>query len=285
MPKLDPDDHDTGSNLPSPKRGTYARGKDPYAAEVRLLMDLMGQQREYAATNLGAAQYLGYLECHMAAMPIRRELANLDLIQPFIRGRVLEWGCAYARDSCIYRTRLGDSVELYGADTHKADTFKPFHDYCGIRYQQVQHPYRLEYADAFFDTVTSTGVLEHVPDALNSVREIHRVLKPGGHFVITFLPNHYSYTEAFQRFRKFGGHERLYTMEQGRRMLTEHGYEVVDSWYFLVLPTMLTGFPARLKAAWDRNTDTLWRLNTVLERLWPINRIASNLSLIARKPG
>ena len=285
MPSLDSEHHEAAEKLPAPRCGSYARGADSYAAEVRLLHELMGQQREYNATHPDVAMGLGYLECHMSALPIRRELANVDLILPFIRGRVLEWGCAYGRDSCIFRTRLGDAVELHGTDVHPPDSFKPFHDFSGIRYQQVQHPYLLDYPDASFDTVTSTGVLEHVPDDLNSVREVCRVLKPGGYFVVTFLPNLYSYTEAVQRWRKTVAHDRLYTMRQAQRMLTDNGFELIDSWYYLLVPTMLNGFPARLKAAWDQNTDLIWRLNTVIERLWPVNRIASNLSLIARKPG
>lgn len=46
----------------------------------------------------------------------------------------------------------------------------------------------LPFASASFDTVLSHEVLEHVHDDAASVREIARVLRPGGRFVL-FLPN------------------------------------------------------------------------------------------------
>ncbi len=42
----------------------------------------------------------------------------------------------------------------------------------------------LPFQDASFDLVVSAGVLHHVPDIAAAIAEIHRVLKPGGLFVI-----------------------------------------------------------------------------------------------------
>lgn len=39
---------------------------------------------------------------------------------------------------------------------------------------------RLEFPDNFFDIVYAYGVIHHTPDTPRAVREIHRVLKPGG---------------------------------------------------------------------------------------------------------
>ena len=42
---------------------------------------------------------------------------------------------------------------------------------------------RLPFPDAHFDLVTSVGVMEHFIDIDESLREIRRILKPGGHYV------------------------------------------------------------------------------------------------------
>lgn len=52
----------------------------------------------------------------------------------------------------------------------------------GMRCEDVQH---LSHADGSFDLCTSTEVFEHVPDDRAGLRELHRVLRPGGHLLFT----------------------------------------------------------------------------------------------------
>lgn len=52
----------------------------------------------------------------------------------------------------------------------------------GVRCEDLQ---ALTFDDARFDLVLSLDVLEHVPDYLCALKEIRRVLKPGGHLVLT----------------------------------------------------------------------------------------------------
>lgn len=65
---------------------------------------------------------------------------------------------------------------------------------------------RLPFADNRFDVVTMFDVLEHVEDDLAAVREIHRVLKPGGSFVLS-VPAYQSlwsaHDEALHHFRRY----------------------------------------------------------------------------------
>lgn len=43
----------------------------------------------------------------------------------------------------------------------------------------------LDFPDNHFDYVTMLAVIEHIKDPLVLMKEVHRVLKPGGHFIMT----------------------------------------------------------------------------------------------------
>ena len=70
----------------------------------------------------------------------------------------------------------------------------------GIRCEDVQ---RLTYADASFDLVTHTEVLEHVPDDQRAFAELYRVLRPGGTMIFS-VPLHRGY-ETVERARLVDG--------------------------------------------------------------------------------
>lgn len=56
----------------------------------------------------------------------------------------------------------------------------------GVRCEDMQ---QLSYADASFDLITHTEVLEHVPDDARALSELHRVLRPNGWMLFT-VPVH-----------------------------------------------------------------------------------------------
>lgn len=64
---------------------------------------------------------------------------------------------------------------------------------------------QIPFEDASFNTVTSTSVLEHIPDLEPVLAEVARILKPGGKFVFC-VPNHRFPEELWGRkfFEGFG---------------------------------------------------------------------------------
>jgi SAM-dependent methyltransferase len=94
----------------------------------------------------------------------------------------------------------------------------------------------IQYPDHFFDWVLAFDVLEHIEDDRSAVRQIIRVLKPGGYFIYTapavkslFGPH----DKALQHFRR-------YNKKMLRELLADFRCRELGFWMcFLFLPVAL----------------------------------------------
>lgn len=93
-----------------------------------------------------------------------------------------------------------------------------------------------QYRDAQFDVFICSHVLEHVPDDRRAMKELHRVLKPGG-FGIAMVPIHLGLSEISEnpaiedegdRWKYFGqnDHVRLYSKQGFIERLEATGFRV-----------------------------------------------------------
>jgi SAM-dependent methyltransferase len=85
----------------------------------------------------------------------------------------------------------------------------------------------LPYDDNTFDLVTAFDVVEHMDDDLVGLREMYRVLRPGGHALL-FVPT-FMFLWGLQD--DVSNHRRRYRMPELRRVLTQAGFEVERSTY------------------------------------------------------
>ncbi len=95
------------------------------------------------------------------------ELAAADVCELSARGPLADF---------LRRTAKSAALSEYFADAQPGSCRN------GVRCEDVQ---QLTYADASFDLVTHTEVLEHVPDDARAFAELHRVLRPGGTMLFT----------------------------------------------------------------------------------------------------
>jgi methionine biosynthesis protein MetW len=80
----------------------------------------------------------------------------------------------------------------------------------------------LAYDDASFNVVTALDVIEHNQDDLSILREMHRVLAPGGHAIIT-VP---AFMWLWSHNDDINAHVRRYTAGELRRKLLAAGFRV-----------------------------------------------------------
>lgn len=106
------------------------------------------------------------------------------LVRPHLVGQtqqtILDVGCGDGRHTVFFLGR-GNTVHGLDIGDHRSARSVPFHFRV---YDGVTFPY----ADETFDLVVSFDVLEHVEDDGRMVREMWRVLKPGGR-VFAGTPN------------------------------------------------------------------------------------------------
>jgi ubiquinone/menaquinone biosynthesis C-methylase UbiE len=99
---------------------------------------------------------------------------------------VLDVGCGRAD---YLQILLSDSPNIFGIETAKDKLDDCFRAHPELR-DKVLHgsAESMPFPTAHFDVVIVNEVLEHIPDQDAALREIHRVLKPGGKFLL-FCPN------------------------------------------------------------------------------------------------
>jgi SAM-dependent methyltransferase len=227
-----------------------------------------------------------YLHSHSRnTAVIRRQVSIFERCSEFFQNAetVLDWGCRHAADACMVRMLVGNTVQLHGCDVDNPN-YSAFFEFAGLTYSQLAHPYKLPYPDNSFNVVIGSGVLEHVPNDSESLTELYRIIRPGGFFVMTMLPNRYSYTEWLNRRLHNPHHLRMYSLSEARYMFMHHGFLPVRFGYHQILPTLSSpkGGVFDLAVA-NKLIEGIFPLNNVLERCWPVNRLATNIFIIGKK--
>lgn len=106
--------------------------------------------------------------------------------------RLLDFGCGDGS----FLASLNDKVDArYGIDIDERVIVQTKDRFPAINFQVLKTEKRIPYKDNFFDVVTLHHVLEHVNSESQVIKEILRVLKPGGLFLLA-SPYHGLFTWA-----------------------------------------------------------------------------------------
>ena len=150
------------------------------------------------------------------------------------QGRVLEVGCGIGNlTTLLLREPAVTGVHAIDPEPKYVDRLRntlrdPRLDtsVCGI--EQFRPPQDPAALDGSFDTVVSSNVLEHIEDDVGAVRNLRRLLRPGGHALL-LVPAH---RWLFSPIDRGLSHFRRYTTGDFRNLAVSSGLELVRARYF-----------------------------------------------------
>ena len=110
---------------------------------------------------------------------------------PFVKGDLLEVGCGEGRGVEVLSSRVNSYTAIDKIVEIEATIRKKYPD---IKFININVPPFEGLVDNCFDTVVSFQVVEHIQDDVSFLKEIYRVLKPGGVAVLTTPKKSWSLT-------------------------------------------------------------------------------------------
>jgi SAM-dependent methyltransferase len=166
----------------------------------------------------------GLVEFHLEAEHrARYEFAARNLP----KGLVLDDGCGVGYGSVVL-ARHGLRVVGIDVDAKAIGACRQHGSLPSITFHQEDSA-NLSFPDEHFDGVVSFEVIEHITDYRRYVAEAHRVLRPGGVFIIS-TPNKRVYTDIPQHHNPFHVHE--FYLDEFRDLLSSFfpDVEVIGQW-------------------------------------------------------
>lgn len=207
-----------------------------------------------------------------------RALSEVHFRRPFSDLNVLDWGCGKGQVSKLIRDLAPKNIEscdlLAGGGDSTFGQETPIIKKFNIHVTPLQHEYILPYDSESFDVFLSVGVLEHVANERESLREVARVLKPGGLFFCFYLPTRFSWTQQVARWKGDDYHNRLYAPQRVLEMNQEAGLQILDMWYRQILPKNTVHYP---------NFRFFEKLDLFFTEWTPLRYLATNIEFVSAK--
>jgi len=156
-------------------------------------------------------------------------------------GTMLDLGCGEGRHIFGLMEKFPD-LKCIGLDPHIESLDKAFE---GLKFlESISNTktnflsgsaYSLPFSDNSFDLVVCSEVLEHLHDYKDAIKEINRVLKPGGQFLASVpaeFPEKICWllSEAYQN--QPGGHLRIFKKNKLIKEVAEHNFSFESSQRF-----------------------------------------------------
>ena len=180
---------------------------------------------KFSDAEIGTREFFERVEAHRYEkewhIPAAAAFANTPGL------KVLEIGCGLGTDGAQFAKAGADYTGVDLTEAAIGLARKRFELFGFKGKFQVADAENLEFPDASFDVVFSHGVLHHTPDISAALREIHRVLKPGGRaIVMLYHRGSYNYRVGIRGLRRAGAG--LLKSDAGIRLINVLTGEPID---------------------------------------------------------
>jgi SAM-dependent methyltransferase len=165
------------------------------------------------------------------ALEIPDRAARERLLEGQLRAgdRVLDLGCGTGWATAAAAAAAAGAATVTGADVAEAALRRARAAHPELRFETVPFDGPLPFAEAAFDVVWASEVIEHVADTGRWLSEVRRVLAPRGRLLLT-TPDHNRLrllTLGIERLAPpLGDHLHLYTKRSLRKLLEDFGFTV-----------------------------------------------------------
>jgi ubiquinone/menaquinone biosynthesis C-methylase UbiE len=211
--------------------------------------------------------------------------------------RVLDLGCGHGYNTCIMGCLLTQS-RITGVDYIQG--YKKTWNLIrtkGFKTNFVNSDARsLPFEDSSFDIVITWGLLEHIGEERTSqisykeiqleeqrcVREVYRVLRPNGFFVLNYLPNKYSYIEFITNHFKTYSHAKKFTKREISSLLGGNHFQLIDISRVHLVPSLYHIMGDAIGNVLNKSSNLLYSLDRLLLRT-PICLLAQDFEVVAKK--
>ncbi len=212
-----------------------------------------------------------------------RDIMLMDFIRPYLpaNGTVAELGCGSGR--CLARISLERPDLTFVAVDYEEEALHLVQESARVYGAKIRiyldDVNKLKFSDASFEMVLSGGLLEHFVDPMPPLREMVRILKPGGTLYASVVPR-----------KLFSLHRPLHRILGPQVYRTKHNAYVYAGWLRELglvnvrgvtkglYPPLFHHLPAAPRRAIERTCRRL-------DGTWLADRLGYFFVVVGRKPG
>ena len=253
-------------------------------------------------------QYISHYLAHRPlffALIRPQEAVFFDTNRTLLQQPILDYGCGdgFFTEMVFGKKQIDVGLDIVGSRAKQAEKqgiYKKIHYYDGGE---------IPFPSNHFGSIISNCVLEHIPQIDGALKEIYRVLKPGGYFLATVMTDRWEeyllgakiFGNYYRRtMRRKQDHYSLLSAKNWSSKFAKAGFKIknhqgyisrqnaryLDLFHYLSLPSLITNVLFGKWVMWDffSQNKVLNRLLVHLTKPPADSRQSAALSFIFKKP-